>query len=130
MGDTSGSPRDARALLLYDGECAFCRWSLRRVLAWDRGRHLRPVALQESRATELLAELDEDARMASWHLVEADGTRFSGGAAVAPLMRLLPGGAPLARTAETFPRAVDASYGLIARHRSVLSRLVRRMVRR
>ena len=129
MSDTRGSSREARALLLYDGECAFCRCCLRRVLAWD-GRHLRPVALQEDTATELLAELDEDERMASWHLVEANGTRFSGGAAVAPLMRLMPGGAPLARAAETFPGAVDASYDFIARHRSALSRLVRRLERR
>ena len=33
--------------------------------------------------------------MASWHLV-VDGDVYSGGAAAAPLLRLLPGGRPLA----------------------------------
>ena len=40
----------ARAVLLYDRECGFCRSSLELVLAWDRRGRLRPVALQDPEA--------------------------------------------------------------------------------
>jgi predicted DCC family thiol-disulfide oxidoreductase YuxK len=82
------------------------------VLAWDRRRALRPVALQDPEAERLLAGMGEDERMASWHLIGLDGRVVSGGAAFVPLGRLLPGGRPLA--------------ALVADHRSALGRLVTR----
>ena len=54
-----------------------------------------------------------------------DGGRSSGGRAAAPLLRLLPGGSRVARIADRYPRAVDACYDFVARHRSALSRAVR-----
>ena len=103
-----------------------CRWSLAKVLAWDRRRALRPVALQDPEAARLLAGLDEDERMASWHLIGPDGRVVSGGAAFVPLGRLLPGGRPLAALAERWPRAAERAYRLVADHRSALGRLVTR----
>jgi len=47
-------------------------------------------------------------RLASWHLATPDGRLHSGGAVFAPLLRLLPGGAPLAL-------AVSAPPGLTER---------------
>jgi predicted DCC family thiol-disulfide oxidoreductase YuxK len=119
--DTSAGDR---AVLLYDGDCRFCRFSLERVLAWDRHSRIRPLALQDPEAERLLARLDAQARMDSWHLVERDGTLSSAGRAVAPLLRLLPGGRPLARIAELSPRLTEAAYGLVARNRPVLNRVV------
>src|SRR4029453_11410301 len=40
--------------------------------------------------------MSSDRKMASWHLVMPDGRALSAGAAVPDLLRLLPGGAPLA----------------------------------
>ena len=51
-----------------------------------------PIALQRPEADDLLADLTPAERMASWHLISPTGVRRSGGAAVAPLLRLLPGG--------------------------------------
>jgi predicted DCC family thiol-disulfide oxidoreductase YuxK len=113
-----------RALLLYDADCRFCRWALRRVLAWDRAGRLRPVALQDPAAARLLSDLDERERMASWHLVDPAGRCSSAGAALAPLLRMLPGGGAPARLAERFPAAVEAGYALVAGNRSWLSRVV------
>ncbi|HEV7529878.1 MAG TPA: DCC1-like thiol-disulfide oxidoreductase family protein [Solirubrobacteraceae bacterium] len=113
-----------RAILLYDRDCSFCRWSLGRLLSWDRGDRVRPVALQETEADLLLAPIDVQRRMDSWHLVCGDGEVRSAGRGVAPLLRLLPGGKPLAALAERFPRATDAGYAFVARHRSTLGRLV------
>jgi predicted DCC family thiol-disulfide oxidoreductase YuxK len=114
------------AALLYDADCGFCRWCLARVLAWDRRRALRPVPIQGSEGAQLLAGLDEAARMDSWHLVEAGGRRTSAGAAVAPLARMLPGGGPAARVAERHPEAVERAYRAVVRRRGSLGRLVTR----
>ena len=85
------------ATILFDGKCGFCRRWVSRLLRWDRNGRLRPVALQDPEADELLGDMDEEQRMASWHLVEADGRVYSAGAAFPPLLRLLPGGRPLGR---------------------------------
>jgi predicted DCC family thiol-disulfide oxidoreductase YuxK len=84
------------------------------------------VALQDAEAGRLLAGLDEAERMASWHLVDPAGRVHSGGAAFAPLGRLLPGGRVLAAPAARFPRAAERAYRLVADQRTALGRLVTR----
>jgi predicted DCC family thiol-disulfide oxidoreductase YuxK len=107
---------------LYDEDCGFCRWSLARLLRWDRGGRLRAVPIQSEEGARLLADLSAQERLASWHLVTPDGRRSSGGAAAGPLARLLPAGAPIAFLAETFPRSTDRLYRWVARHRDALGR--------
>jgi predicted DCC family thiol-disulfide oxidoreductase YuxK len=115
-----------RHAILYDRDCGFCRWSLGVVLRWDRGRRLWPVALQEPPAGRLLAGMPEEERMASWHLVAPGGEVASAGAAFAPLLRLLPGGGPLAALAHRFPGAAESGYRWVAGRRGVLGRMVPR----
>jgi predicted DCC family thiol-disulfide oxidoreductase YuxK len=110
-----------RHVVLYDSDCGFCRWSLDRVLRWDRRSRLRAVPIRSDEGDRLLADLSEEDRLASWHLVTPEGRRFSGGSATAPLARLLPAGAPVALLAETFPRTADRTYRWVARHRGTLS---------
>jgi predicted DCC family thiol-disulfide oxidoreductase YuxK len=112
------------ATLLYDADCGFCRWSLAKILAWDRRRALRPVSLQSDEAGSLLGELPEEERMASWHIVDPQGELHSAGGGFAPLLRLLPGGAPLAAAAARAPRLTDRGYRWVAGHRSLFGRLV------
>jgi predicted DCC family thiol-disulfide oxidoreductase YuxK len=112
----------ARASLLYDEDCGFCRWSVERILRWDRRGQLRAVPLQSPEADALLLGMDRRRRMASWHLVEPDGRVTSAGAAGARLLELLPGGAPIAAVARAFPGATEAAYGLVARNRDRLGR--------
>jgi predicted DCC family thiol-disulfide oxidoreductase YuxK len=111
-----------RHLVLYDEDCGFCRWSLDRVLRWDRGGHLRAAPIQSEEGDKLLADLSEQDRLASWHLVTPDGRRYSGGAATGPMARLLPAGAPIAFLAESFPRSTDRLYRWVARYRDSLGR--------
>jgi predicted DCC family thiol-disulfide oxidoreductase YuxK len=111
--------------IVYDRECGFCRWSLRKVLAWDRRDRLTALALQDADAERLLASIPERERGESWHLIASDGRVYSAGDAVAPLLRLLPGGRPPAAIAAAFPRSTNRAYSLIARNRSTLGRLVR-----
>lgn len=115
----------AQSVLLYDADCSFCRWSLDKILAWDRARRLRPVPIQSEEGSRLLAPIAPEARLDSWHLVGPDGRVFSAGAAAPPLARLLPGGRPLAAVFATFPGATERGYQLVARHRDDLVRLLR-----
>jgi predicted DCC family thiol-disulfide oxidoreductase YuxK len=113
-----------RATVLYDDDCGFCKRLLSKFLAWDRDRRLRPVALQDPEADRLLEGMPEAERMASWHLVSPDGSVRSGGAAVAPLLRMLPGGPAPARAVEWIPGTTDRAYRWVARNRSALSRSI------
>ncbi len=114
----------SRHLLLYDRDCGFCRWSMAWVLRLDRRRALEPLAIQDAPARGLLADLDEDERMASAHLVSPSGERHSGGALAAPTLRLLPGGGAPAALAERIPGVVDAVYRFVARNRMAFGRPV------
>jgi predicted DCC family thiol-disulfide oxidoreductase YuxK len=105
------------AAILYDRSCGFCRRSVERVLRWDRNRRLRPVALQDPEADRLLEGMDEERKMASWHLVTADGAVYSAGAAFPPLLRRLPGGRPLAWLAAALPGPTERAYRYVARTR-------------
>ena len=107
------------AVVLYDDDCGFCRWTLAKLLAWDRRRALRPVPISSADGEALLGDLAEERRQASWHLV-VDGRRYSAGAAFPPLLRLLPGGAPLARLTARMPGFTDTCYSLIAANRGRL----------
>jgi predicted DCC family thiol-disulfide oxidoreductase YuxK len=112
------------ATVLYDRDCGFCRWSMARILAWDRRDALSPVALQDPEADRLLPVLDHETRMASWHLVGPDGRVHSGGAAAALLLRLLPGGRPLASLAAAMPKTTDRLYRFVVGHRNQLGRML------
>jgi predicted DCC family thiol-disulfide oxidoreductase YuxK len=110
-----------RAILLYDADCGFCRWSISKVLAWDRDRCLRAVPLRSVEADELLPDMDLERKMASWHLVTR-GEVYSGGAAVSPLARSLPAGAPIALLAELSPHLTDLTYRFVAARRERIGR--------
>jgi predicted DCC family thiol-disulfide oxidoreductase YuxK len=112
-----------RATVLYDAECGICRWSAERLRRWDRGRRLRFVALQSPEAARLLPGLSADERLASWHIAEG-GRVTSAGAALPEVLRLLPGGKPLAALAARFPGATDRAYRWVAGHRDRIGRLL------
>jgi predicted DCC family thiol-disulfide oxidoreductase YuxK len=113
-----------RFTLIYDADCGFCRWSVDKILAWDRRRRLRPLALQDPEADRLLAGMTSERRMASWHLAWPDGRIRSGGYAVPGLARLLPGARPIGAVASTFPKTTDRLYRFFAGHRDGLAKLV------
>lgn len=107
----------AQAVILFDSRCGFCRRSVSRFLRWDRHGRLRPVALEDPEADDLLGGMDVERKMASWHLMTADGRVYSAGAAFPPLLRLMPGGRPLAALAAAFPGLTERAYGYVARTR-------------
>jgi predicted DCC family thiol-disulfide oxidoreductase YuxK len=116
--------------LLYDRDCGFCRWCLGKVLAWDRRGSIRPVAIQSEEADRLLTGMPEQERLASWHLVEQNGTVRSAGEAFPRLFRLLPGGSPVAALTARAPRATERGYRWVAGNRSRWGMLVSKGAKR
>ena len=109
----------SRVILIYDRDCGFCRWSLGKVLAWDRRRAVRPVALGTPEANRLLADVPAAERPKSWHLVDEAGRVHSAGAGFEPLFRFLPGGGPFATVAARLPRATESGYRFVSGNRGI-----------
>ena len=109
-------------IVLYDGECGFCKVMLAVLLSWDRAHRLDPTSIQSARGEELLAGMAEQDRLASWHLTGAEGTLYSGGAGIPVIFAALPFSSPLARLASRSPRATSHAYDWVAAHRVLLGR--------
>ncbi|HEV2945189.1 MAG TPA: DUF393 domain-containing protein [Solirubrobacteraceae bacterium] len=109
-------------IVLYDGDCGFCKVMLAVLLSWDRAHRLDPVSIQSARGEELLAGMADQDRLASWHLIGAEGTRYSGGAGIPVIFAALPFGSPLARLASRSERATSRVYDWVAAHRVLLGR--------
>ena len=124
MGDAG------RYVVLYDADCSVCRALLAWLLRRDRAHRLEPLALQAPEAAGLLPELTPAERMASWHLVDPSGRRRSGGAALAPVLSLLPGWRLPAAALGRLPWLADHGYRWVAAHRSSLSAALRARRRR
>jgi predicted DCC family thiol-disulfide oxidoreductase YuxK len=116
--------RPPAVTVLYDRDCGFCRWSVGRLLAWDRAGRLRPVAIQSAEGERLLADLTPEQRLASAHAIDAAGRRASGGDAMAPIAAVLPGGAALTVLGRRAPALARAGYRAVAGRRSVFGRLI------
>ena len=110
-------------MLIYDRDCGFCRWCLGKVLAWDRRRAVRPVALGTEEANGLLGDMPRADQFSSWHLVDDEGVH-SAGAGFPPLLRLLPGGRPFAAVAARFPGATERGYRFVSGNRSLWGKVV------
>jgi predicted DCC family thiol-disulfide oxidoreductase YuxK len=118
------TPYPGRGVLLYDADCGFCRWCVAKVLAWDRERSIVPLAIGSPESEAVIADVEPARLYASWHFRDPSGAVFSAGAAFAPLLRLLPGGPPLAAFAERFPGGVERAYRIVASNRGALGALV------
>jgi lipase maturation factor 1 len=111
----------SRPVLLYDGNCGFCRRWVRRLQRWDRGEAIEYVAAADRGAVVGLPPLSDAALDRAMHLVTRDGQVYTGARALPPLFPILPGGrllAPLMRVPGVQPLA-DRLYAWVAarRHR-------------
>jgi predicted DCC family thiol-disulfide oxidoreductase YuxK len=111
----------AEVTVLYDQGCGFCT---RVALRVARPGRVDITPIGSPLGSLLLRDLDEAERYASMHVVDGVGRRRSAGAALAPLARALPGGRPLAGALDAFPGVAGAAYEVVARHRSLASKLL------
>lgn len=120
---------DTTPVLLYDGECGVCAWSVQFVLRYEsesRRSALRFAPLQGAFGTALQASHPDADRADSvvWyepapsHSVGPATVRLRSDAALAVLRHLGGWWTWVARLAALVPRALrDAIYNLVARHR-------------
>jgi predicted DCC family thiol-disulfide oxidoreductase YuxK len=101
-------------------------WAVRR----DRHHVLVAVPIQSPRGAELLADLAPSDRLRCAHVVHEDGSRRSGGGAGADVLSVLPRTRLLGRLARSSPRATELLYGVVARRRQRLGRLIGKGARR
>ncbi len=108
-----------RPVLLYDGNCAFCRAWVGRIRRWDRRSRLAFLPASERFSVPDLPTLSDDDVDAAMHLVLPDGRVLSGGRAVPELLRLLPGGGVprLLFHVPGIPWLAGAGYDWVARRR-------------
>jgi predicted DCC family thiol-disulfide oxidoreductase YuxK len=115
-------PQADDLIVLYDGDCGFCGVVLAMLLIWDRASRVGPVPIQSARGEELLVDVRRQDRLKSWHLIDAEGTLYSGGAGIHVVFDALPRGALIAHVARRFPRATSSAYEWVASHRVLLGR--------
>jgi predicted DCC family thiol-disulfide oxidoreductase YuxK len=109
-------------VVLWDRDCGFCAFVLALVLRADTRGVLRPAFIQSPEGERLLADMPEPERLASFHLVDDDGRRTSGGEALTVILRELPAGRPLAAVTGALPGVTERAYRWVAEHRALLSR--------
>ena len=113
----------ASLTVLYDEGCGFCT-QIAAALARRPGIAVTPIG-SESGAT-LLRDLTEAERYASVHVVDPAGRRRSAGAALAPLLSVLPGGWPFAAILYAFPQLAELGYRTVSQHRALWGRILAR----
>ncbi len=111
----------SRPVLLFDGDCGFCRRWVRRLQRWDRRRAIDYVSAADRGAVAGLPPLSDTALDRAMQLVTRDGRVYAGARALPILLPFLPGGrllAPLMRVPGVQPLA-DRVYAWVAarRHR-------------
>ncbi len=86
--------RKGQSLLIYDGDCGFCRTSIRRLCAMDPFGALKSVAYQsypdEKDLAALHPALNPATCQSQMHLLEPNGTLYGGFAAFRRLTLRLP----------------------------------------
>ena len=123
---TVASP-PSKPLLIYDGDCGFCRFWIRR---WKQmsGEKVDYLPAQDARVLAEFPEIPPERFAVSVQLVDTDGSVFSGAEAV---LRALACGTgrrwPLRAylSVPLFARCAERSYRLVADHRAFFFRLTR-----
>jgi predicted DCC family thiol-disulfide oxidoreductase YuxK len=114
----------APALLLWDGDCGFCRRSVRWAERHDSGQAFRAIPYQQAPSPPMTPALRRACTQAV-HVVTADGTVLRAGRAC--LWVLQRTGYPVLARVLSFPPlvwAVEVGYWLVARNRRLASRVL------
>lgn len=114
-----------RPVLLYDDECRLCRFVARCVVQLDRRPKLALLSLRDEAAMPLLAAVPPSERFDTWRLASKDGSLSGFGAGAPGLFQAIGVTRPLGDLLGRVPDPMlDRVYGLIARNRGTLGRLV------
>ena len=110
-------------VLVFDGECGFCRTCAEFVHKHARVS-IALVPFSELKQYDLLTSLNHRQIVASAHYITPDGKEYHGGESITRALRLVPGcrvvGILDLRGMSLFR---ELAYTLVASHRSILSRV-------
>ncbi len=88
--------RPGADVVIFDGDCNFCRSQVARLDRWDRAGRLAFVSLHDPIVAERYPDLTYEQMMAQMYLVDGDSNRHGGAAAIRYLSRNMPRLWPLA----------------------------------
>jgi predicted DCC family thiol-disulfide oxidoreductase YuxK len=111
--------RPDRDVVIFDGNCAFCRSQVERLNRWDRRRRLAFVSLHDPIVAERFPDLSHEELMQQMYIVDRRGNRHGGAAAFRYLsrhLRILWPVAPLMHIPFTLP-LWQWGYRLVAKRR-------------
>ena len=77
-------------VVIYDGNCGFCREGVERLDRMDRGNRLAFLSLHDPAAAELLPQTDHADLMKQMYVITKDGRKFGGADALKELSRKIP----------------------------------------
>ena len=114
---------DVRPVILWDGQCGFCRQWITWVKRQDHARQLRAVPFQDMPAPPMTPELYRQCQQAL-HVRFHDGRLLRAGQACLYILETLGCGRTV-RLLQRWPLrwGVEAGYWLVARSRPLLARL-------
>lgn len=115
---------NAPALLLWDGDCGFCRRSVEWAERRDTSHSFRPVPYQQALSPPMTPELRQACARAV-HVLTAEGQMLRAGRACLWVLQRI-GYPVLARVLALPPLvwAVEVGYWLVARNRQLASRVL------
>ena len=118
------SQKHKKHLILWDGECGFCRRSVAWCLRRDRRHQFEAVPYQDAPAPPMTPALHTACARAV-HVIRADGTVLRAGRAALFVLERL-GWGPLARLLALPPCIwlVEIVYRIVANHRLFFSRFL------
>ena len=83
-------------VVIYDGQCSFCKKQVSKLYRWDGKHRLSFISLHDDFVAEHYPELTHDEMMQAMYLVDKQGRRYRGAAALRVISRRLPRLWPLA----------------------------------
>lgn len=118
-------PDDETILLIWDGDCGFCRNALSWMLQHDHAARIEAVPYQALPAPPMTPALIRQAERAV-QVVTPQGQQLSGGRAVLYVLQQVGWHPALVRLAthRPFLWAVELGYWLVARNRTRFSRIL------
>lgn len=117
-------PPPTKNLLLWDGDCGFCRRAARWVEQHDSGQQVQVIPYQEVPSPPMTPEL-ELACTRAIHVIRTDGSMLRAGRAAMFLLELC-GYPRLGRVLAWIPFiwAIELGYWIVARNRKLFSKVL------
>jgi predicted DCC family thiol-disulfide oxidoreductase YuxK len=76
-------------VVVYDGQCPFCRRQVERLIWWDCQKRLAYLSLDDDQVATRYPDLKTDALLAQMHIITSEGRVVAGAAAFRYLTRRL-----------------------------------------